>query len=453
MNRQPATAPARSVRRFAGAVLGALAASALLAGCGNNVPSDSVARVGDAVIKKSEFDHWLSTIARGQAPPGASGAPAVPDPPSFTQCVANLKKQPLPKGPPPRKDADLKNQCKQQYEGMKDQVLQFLITAEWLLQEAEERDLKVSDAEVRKQFDDQKKQSFPKEKDYQAFLKQSGTTEADLIFRVKLDALTNKIRQDVVEGKGEVNDDDIKKYYEQNKTQFSQPERRDLRVVLTKNEAKANEAKEAIEGGQGFARVAKRLSIDEASKSQGGKLPAVAKGQQEAALDAAVFKAPKGKLTGPVKTQFGYYVFEVTKVAPASQQSLEQAKETIRNIVKSQKEQKALDEFSEDFRKKYTDATKCAKGFIVEVCGNAPKPKTDSGPASGGAPQGAPTPGAPPPTPGAPPGAPPGAVPQQGAPPQGAPPQGAPPQGAPPQGAPPQGGPPPGPPPAGAPER
>ena len=66
-----------------------------------------------------------------------------------------------------------------------------------------------------------------------------------------------------------------------------------------------------LEDGKSFKEVAKKYSIDEASKSQGGKLPAVAKGQQEKALDEAVFKAKKGELTGPVKTQFGYYVFEV----------------------------------------------------------------------------------------------------------------------------------------------
>ena len=76
----------------------------------------------------------------------------------------------------------------------------------------------------------------------------------------------------------------------------------------------------------------------------------MSKGQQEKALDSAVFAAKKGKVEGPVKTQFGYYVFQVTKVKKASQQTLKQAKETIRNLLRSQREQKALDEFVKDFR-------------------------------------------------------------------------------------------------------
>ena len=130
---------------------------------------------------------------------------------------------------------------------------------------------------------------------------------------------------------------------------------------------------------------------------------------------------------GPVKTQFGWYVFRVDKVTEASQQSLEEAKETIKNLLKSEGEQKALDSFVEDFREKYKDETQCADDYVVEDCDNSDE-GTDTGPVSGGAPQGAPPQGAPQ-------GVPPGAVPQ-GAPPQGAPPPQAapPPQGAPPQG-------------------
>jgi foldase protein PrsA len=300
--------------------------------------------------------------------------------------------------------------------------MQFLISAEWIQQEADARDIEVSDEEVQKQFEDQKNQSFPNEKDYQQFLKTSGQTEEDLLFRVKLDVLSNKVREAIIEGKGDVSDEDIENYYNENKERFAQPERRDLSVVLTKTEARANEAKQALESGQSFKDVAKEFSIDEASKAQGGKLPAVAKGQQEKAFDDAIFAAEKGELTGPVKTQFGWYVFEVDKVTPASQQSLEDAKETIRNLLKSQNEQEALDSFIEDFRNKYKDETQCADDYIVEDCDNADDEQTATGPASGGSPQVAPQGGAP-----------------QGQPvpvPQGGVPQGAPPQGAPPQGQP-----------------
>src|SRR6266480_276582 len=55
-------------------------------------------------------------------------------------------------------------------------------------------------------------------------------------------------------------------YYNSNKTRFGQPQRRDLLVVLTKDQATANKAKSALSSGQSFASVAKKYSIDDASK-------------------------------------------------------------------------------------------------------------------------------------------------------------------------------------------
>ena len=200
--------------------------------------------------------------------------------------------------------------------------------------------------------------------------------------------LQQKLTQKVTEKAAKVSDKDIEAYYAKNKKRFAQPERRDLNVVLTKTEAKAEQANKAIDDGQSFKAVSKKYSIDEASKAQGGKLPDVAKGQQEKALDEAVFKASKGKLEGPIKTQFGYYVFEVTKVKAASQQTLEQSKETIRNLLRSQRQQKALDKFIKDFREEYKEKTSCADDYKIAECKNAPKEKTDTGPVSGGSPGG-----------------------------------------------------------------
>jgi foldase protein PrsA len=390
----------------------ALGSAAVVAGCGNDVPSGAVAKIGDATIEKSEFDKWLNTAVKGQAQGGA--AAATPDPPEFEKCAQAIVSQPAPQGSQKPTEADAKKQCKDQYEQLKDEVMQFLIQAEWVEQEAENQDVKVSDAEVQRSLEDQKKQAFPKEKDYQEFLKTSGMTEEDILFRVKLDTLQTKLTQKITEDEGKVSNEEVSEYYDENKERFAQPERRDLNVVLTKTEAKADQALNQLQDGQSFKAVSKEFSIDEASKSQGGKLPDVAKGQQEKALDDAVFSAERGDLEGPVKTQFGFYVFEVSDITPASQQSLDQASETIKNLLRSQQQQEALDEWIKDFREEYKDKTDCADDYVIAECSNAPKEKTDTGPASGGAPQGAPPPTGAPPTTGAPP--PTGAPPTGGAP-------------------------------------
>ena len=170
------------------AVLCALVVPALvLAACGgDNVPGNAVAKVEDELITKKSFDHWMNVAAISAQGPAAGGKAApkaqIPDAPEYTQCIANKKKTaPKPaKGQPKPKDSDFKAQCKQEYEGLRDQVMQLLIQNQWVTGEAKEQKVKVSEAEVKKQFEQQKKQSFPKKGEYEKFLKTSGFTEADI---------------------------------------------------------------------------------------------------------------------------------------------------------------------------------------------------------------------------------------------------------------------------------
>ena len=77
--------------------------------------------------------------------------------------------------------------------------MQFLVSAKWIEGEAKERGMSATPAEVDRQFEETKDQSFPNERAYQRFLRTSGQTEEDLKFRVRLDVLSNKIRQQVTE--------------------------------------------------------------------------------------------------------------------------------------------------------------------------------------------------------------------------------------------------------------
>jgi foldase protein PrsA len=356
-----------------------IALVAVAAGCGG-VPGNAVATVDGEPINKDDFNHWMTVAAKTSGQPNAS----VPDAPDFAKCV-DQKRKALPKpkkGEKPPTDDQLKSQCKQEYDALRDQVMQLLTSFQWIQGEAKDQGIKVTDAEVKKSFDQQKKQSFPKEADYQKFLKDNGQTEKDILERVRLDLLSTKIRDKIIKGKDKVSDAQIKDFYDKNKARFSQPEKRDLRIVLTKTQAKANQAKAALESGQSWKTVAKKYSIDQASKSQGGKLPAQAKGTLEKPLDQGVFAAKKGNIVGPVKTQFGWYVFQVDKINKATQQSLEQAKDTIRQTLASQNQQKALDKFVADFQKKWKERTDCRDGYVTQVCKGAKATPTPT-PATG----------------------------------------------------------------------
>ncbi|WP_252271253.1 peptidylprolyl isomerase [Pseudomonas subflava] len=83
------------------------------------------------------------------------------------------------------------------------------------------------------------------------------------------------------------------------------------RHILVSSEAKCNELKAAIEGGADFAQIAKENSSCPSSRD-GGNLGSFGPGQMVREFDQVVFSAPVGEVQGPVKTQFGYHLVEVT---------------------------------------------------------------------------------------------------------------------------------------------
>jgi foldase protein PrsA len=356
-----------------------------LAACGGGIPGNAVVQVGGNSITKATFDHWMSVASASSATTPTGGVapkPVVPEPPSYTACIAHLEAtsaKPL-KGQAKPTAAQLKSECEQQYKSLQQEVLGFLISSEWVLGEGNSLGVKVSDKEVKKQFATIKSQQFPKPTDFEKFLATSGQTVSDLLLRVKLNLLSSKIQQQVVKNKGKITEAQIQKYYNQNKSHFGTPEKRNLEIILTKTEAAASSAKKEVESGKSFASVAKKVSIDPTSKAHGGLLSGVTKGQEEKALDEAVFAAKKGVLGGPVKTPFGYYVFEVLSTTVGSQQTLAQAKSSIKQQLTATQQQTALSSFVKNFKKKWMGKTECRAGYVVTDCKGYKAPKTTSTP-------------------------------------------------------------------------
>jgi foldase protein PrsA len=254
----------------------------------------------------------------------------------------------------------------------------FLISSEWVLGEAEALKVKMSDKEVHQQFEKIKNQQFPKASEFERFLSSSGQTVSDLLLRVKLNQLSQKIQSAIVKKHKNVTEAEAQKYYNENKSRFGVPEKRAVYIILTKTEAEAKTAKKEVESGKSFASVAKKRSIDPTSKTNGGLLPEVIKGEEEKSLDTAIFSAKTGVLSGPVKTSFGYYVFQVKSVKAGSQQSYSQVKKTVRAQLASSNESKALSKFVKEFKKKWVAKTDCRTGFVVTNCKQYKAPKTST---------------------------------------------------------------------------
>ena len=83
------------------------------------------------------------------------------------------------------------------------------------------------------------------------------------------------------------------------------------RHILVSTEAQCNDLKKQIAGGADFAALAKQHSSCPSGRD-GGALGTFSPGQMVKEFDQVVFSAPVGVVQGPVKTQFGFHLVEVT---------------------------------------------------------------------------------------------------------------------------------------------
>jgi foldase protein PrsA len=204
-----------------GAVLFALVG---LSACGGGIPGNAVVSVNGSPITKATFHHWMQVASASTATAG--GKPVVPDPPAYTACIAHLAATaPKPaKGQKAPTSAQLKSECEQQYKSLQQQVLGFLISSDWVIGEASHLGVKLTDAEVKKQFVKIKTQQFPKASEFEAFLAKSGQTVSDLLLRIKaVSLLPQRIEAKIVKNKGKVTEAQITSYYNTNKSRFRSP--------------------------------------------------------------------------------------------------------------------------------------------------------------------------------------------------------------------------------------
>ena len=93
-----------------------------LAGCGETASRATRSPTVDGTtIEKADFEHWLDVAAKSSGPANAT----VPDPPDFTSCIAAAQEDRGEAGQGPaeaRPTRQLKKQCKQQYDQLRDQV-------------------------------------------------------------------------------------------------------------------------------------------------------------------------------------------------------------------------------------------------------------------------------------------------------------------------------------------
>ena len=117
--------------------------------------------VGSESITGATYSHWATVARMSEAPASGKGLP-----PSTAQT--------------------------------RTEALGFLISSDWVLGEARDLHIVVPAAQIKRQFDRVKAQQFRTRAQFEAFLRSSGETVADLVFRVQLNLLSDRIQRHVL---------------------------------------------------------------------------------------------------------------------------------------------------------------------------------------------------------------------------------------------------------------
>ncbi len=128
-------------------------------------------------------------------------------------------------------------------------------------------------------------------------------------------------------------------YYRSHKTQYEQPATRTVRHVLVKTKVEALRVRALLvadPSNADWARVAKRYSIDKATKDKGGDLGAVTPGEMVAPFNKAAFSLDIDAISRPVHSVYGWHVLEVTAITPARLTSFSSAEASIKSALVAQ---------------------------------------------------------------------------------------------------------------------
>jgi peptidyl-prolyl cis-trans isomerase C len=228
-----------------------------------------------------------------------------------------------------------------QYEALIAQIMPQLVEIEIAKAYAEEQGITVSEQDVNQEVETLKDQvaqqlqgqDIGREEAFDQALQQAGITEEQLRQQIREQLPIQKV-QERVAGDAGPSQEEVEQFYEQNKAaQFTTPETRCTRHILFNKDQKekAEEVKKQLENGGDFAELAKKYSQDPGSAEQGGDLGCIGRGETVPNFEEAVFNAEQGEIVGPVETEFGYHVIEVTDIQEEATQPLSEVEAQIRD--------------------------------------------------------------------------------------------------------------------------
>ena len=354
--------------------LAALALAWTVAGCKPKAapeaaaPAETVAAEA-APVAEAPAPVELSLPPADEAAPEA--APAAPEAPALSaeeaavvvakvngtditageiqKVIGMFRKQMGPRVPPEQFEAALPR--------LRERIVEELVMRQIMLGEVAKQGISLSDSEFA-EIKAELAAELPPGTSLETYMAESGTTEAEMREQMAV----RKMVMAKAEAVAKPTDEEIQKFYDENKEGFSQGETVAASHILIKVDPADDDAakaakrarledlrKQVLEGAD-FAELAKANS-DCPSASSGGDLGSFGRGQMVPEFEDAAFSQPVGSVGEIVETQFGFHLIKVTEHQDAKATDFNEAKTRISDILYSQKQQDVVKEYVEGLRK------------------------------------------------------------------------------------------------------
>jgi peptidyl-prolyl cis-trans isomerase C len=205
---------------------------------------------------------------------------------------------------------------------------------------AAERDIVISDKSARDTLAAMVKGQLGADPDaaFTKLLGEFGVSENDVLAEIKrqeaIARLFKDVTEDAVVG---ASDGDVRAYFDKDPAKFAVPEQRDLRNIVLASRQDATAVLARARRGEDFGVLARKTSLDDATRAKSGELGTVTAAQLDPTFAQTAFAARAGGLFGPVKSQYGWNVGMVRKVVPGQNAVFASVQDQVTDAVRSER--------------------------------------------------------------------------------------------------------------------
>jgi peptidyl-prolyl cis-trans isomerase C len=249
------------------------------------------------------------------------------------------------------------------------------VVRELVNQQGKKENLKIDDEIIEKELASLR-ESYSTEEEFNKALKARNITLEDIKKSMQIDINARQLLNAQIKGKINISDEEVRKYYDNNKPKFMRPEAYHTRHILAaffppealrnqtvqelqKNkeyfariaEEKIDKIMAELKKGADFEELAKNQSDDESSRENGGDLDFIYKGVFDASFDEAAGKLKPGEISGKVKTRFGFHVLQLIETKPSETAPFDEMKPGIQKHLFLEEAKKQVASYVEELRK------------------------------------------------------------------------------------------------------